>query len=81
MAPNESPWMISHMCTIQMKSLSLIIFKIFDKSPFDLLTLVQGQKVMAPNESTHMISYMSTIQMETLSDSLRDISENGSFDL
>ena len=30
-APTESPYMISYMCAIQMKSLSLIIFEIFDK--------------------------------------------------
>ena len=37
MAPNESPYMISYMCTIQMESLALLICEIFEKkSLFDL---------------------------------------------
>ena len=55
------------MCTIQMKSLLLIIFEIFDKKsiwPFDFGS---RSKVMAPNERPCMISYMSTIQMKPLS--------------
>ena len=31
MAPNESPYMISYMSTIQMESVSLVVFKIFEK--------------------------------------------------
>ena len=34
MAPNESPYMISYMYIIQMKSLFLIVFEIFAKIAF-----------------------------------------------
>ena len=34
MAPNESPYMISYMCIIQMKSLSFIVSEIFAKKHF-----------------------------------------------
>ena len=37
MAPNESPYMISYMCTIQIDLLSLIVFaKTADFTVFDL---------------------------------------------
>ena len=34
MTPNESRYMISYMCIIQMKSLSVIVFEIFAKIAF-----------------------------------------------
>ena len=49
-----------------MKSLSLIVCKIFAKIAFLTFDLDPRSKVMAPNESPYMISYMSTIQMESL---------------
>ena len=66
MAPNESPYMISYMCLIQMKSLSLIVCEIFTKIAYLTFDLDPRSKVMAPNESPYMISYMSIIQMESL---------------
>ena len=56
------------MTTIQMESLSLIIFEIFEKKNTDLaFDLGSRSKVIAPKESPYMISYMSTIQMVSLS--------------
>ena len=34
MVPNESPYMVSYMSTIEMKSLSLAVFEIFAKITF-----------------------------------------------
>ena len=65
-SPNESPCVISYRCTIQMKSLSLIVFEIFAKMTFWVIDLGPRSKVISPNESPYMISYMSTIQMESL---------------
>ena len=67
MVPNESPYMIFYMCTIQMKSLSLIVFEIFDKKACMTFDLGSRSKVLAPKESPYMISYMSTMQIEPLS--------------
>ena len=67
MAPNYRPYMISYMCIIQMKSLSVIVCKLFAKIAFLTFDLDPKSKVMAPNESPYMISYMSIIQMEYLS--------------
>ena len=67
MPPNESPYMISYMTTMQTESLSLIVFEIFLKNTHMNFDLVSRSKVMAPNESPYMISYMTTIQMESLS--------------
>ena len=64
MAPNESPYMISYMSTIQMESLSLIVFEIFEKNTHMTFDLGSRSKVMAPNEGPYMISYVSKIQME-----------------
>ena len=44
MAPNESPYMISYMYTIQMKSLSLIVSKIVVKIAFVTFDLDLGQR-------------------------------------
>ena len=52
---------------IQMKSLSLIVCKIFAEIAFLTFDLDPRSKVMAPNESPYMISYMSIIQMKSLS--------------
>ena len=65
-SPNESPYVISYRCTIQMKSLSLIVFEIFAKMTFLVIDLRPRSKVISPNESPCVISYMSTIQMEAL---------------
>ena len=59
--------MISYMSAIQMESLSLTIFEIFDKIAFFDRGQRSRSKVTSPNESPYMISYMSTIQMESLS--------------
>ena len=48
-------------------SLSLIVFKLFDKKAWMIVYLGLRSKVKAPNESPYMISYMSTIQMKSLS--------------
>ena len=61
MATNESPYMISYTSPIQMKSLSLIVFELFEKNAHLTFDLGSRSKVMAPNESPYMISYMSTI--------------------
>ena len=61
MAPNESPYMISYMCTIQMGSLSLIVFDIFDNKAYMTFDLGSRSNIMSPNESPYMISYMCTI--------------------
>ena len=55
------------MCIIQMKSLSLIVCKIFAKIAFLTFDLDPRSKVMAPNESPYMISYMSIIDIKSLS--------------
>ena len=49
-----------------MKSLSLIVCKIFAEIAFLTFDLDPRSKVMAPNESPYMISYMSIIQMKSL---------------
>ena len=67
MAPNESPYMISYMSTIQMGSLSLIVFDIFDNKAYLTFDLGLRSNIMSPNESPYMISYMCTIQMKSLS--------------
>ena len=54
------------MCIIQMKSLSLIVCKIFAKIAFLTFDLDPRSKVVAPNESLYMISYMGIIQMKSL---------------
>ena len=64
MAPNESPYMISYMSTIQIKSLSLVFFKILKTKAHLTFDLGSRLNVMASNESPYMISYMSTIQMD-----------------
>ena len=56
MAPKESPYMISSMSTIQLKSLYLIVFEIFDKKAHMTFDVGSRSKVMAPNESPYMIS-------------------------
>ena len=66
-APNESPYMVSYMCRIQMKFLYLIVCKIFAKIAFLSFNVDPRSKVMEPNESLYMISYMSTVQMKPLS--------------
>ena len=66
-APNESPYLVSYMFIIQMKSFSLMVWKIFAIIAFLTSDLDPRSKVMAPNESPYMISYMSLIQMKTLS--------------
>ena len=63
-----------------MKSLSLIVCKIFAKMAFFTFDLDLRSKVMAPNESPYMISYMSTIQMESLSLTLFEIFDKISFE-
>ena len=67
MAPNYRPYMISYMCIIQMKSLSVIVNKLFAKIAFLTFDLDPRSKVMAPNESLYMISYIYIIQMKSLS--------------
>ena len=67
MAPNESPYMISYMSTIQTESISLTVFEIFEKRTHMTFDLGSRSKFNAPNESPYTISYMSTIQMESLS--------------
>ena len=67
MTPNESPYMISYMCTIQIESLSLVFFDVFETIACLTFDLGSRSNVIAPNESPYMISYMSTIQIETLS--------------
>ena len=67
MAPNESPYMISYMSTIQMESLSLIVFEIVEKNAHMTFDLGSRSMFIAPNESPYMISYMFTIQIEPLS--------------
>ena len=52
MASNESPYMVSYMSIIEMKSLSLVVFEIFAKIVF-CLDLGPRSKVMAPNESLY----------------------------
>ena len=59
--------MISYMYIIQMKSLFLIVCRIFAKIAFLTFDLDPRSKVMAPNESLYMISYMGIIQMKSLS--------------
>jgi len=51
MAPNESPYMVSYMFIIEMKSLSLAVFEIFVKITFLPLDLGPRSKVKALNES------------------------------
>ena len=51
MAPNESPCMVSCRSIIEMKSLSLVVYEIFMKIAFDLLTL----DFMAPYERPYMV--------------------------
>ena len=61
MAPKENLYMISSMATIQLKSLYLIVFEIFDKKAYMTFDLGSGSKVMAPSESQYTIFYMCTI--------------------
>jgi len=67
MVPNERPYMISYMCTIQKKTLSLALFEMFDRNACMTFDLGSRSKVMAPTKRTYMISYMCTIQMKSLS--------------
>ena len=67
MAPNKSPYMVSYMSMIEMKSLSLAVFEIFVKIAFWPLDIGPRSKVMAPNESHYVVSDMSTIEMKSLS--------------
>ena len=67
MTPNESPYMVSYMSIIEMKSLSLVVFEIFVKMAFWPLDLGPRSNVMAPSESPYMVSYMSIIEMKSLS--------------
>ena len=60
-------YVISYMSIMQMKSLSLIVFVIFEKIAVLTFDLGPRTKVMAANESLCMISYMSVIQMKSLS--------------
>ena len=64
--------MVSYMSTIEMKSLSLVVFEKFAKIAFSPFDLGSRSKVMAPNESPYMISYMSVIQLESLTLVVRD---------
>ena len=73
MVPNESPYMVSYMPKIEMKSLSLVVFEIFAKIAFLPLDLGPKSKVMAPNESPYMVSYMSMIEMKSLSLAILEI--------
>ena len=66
-APNESPYMISYMYTIQKKSLSLIVCKISSKRAFLTFDLDLRSKVIAPNERPYVILYMCIIQKKLLS--------------
>ena len=66
MAPNESPYMVSYMSRIDMKSLSLAVFEIFVEIVLWPFKLGPRPEVMAPNESPYMVSYMSVILMESL---------------
>ena len=67
MPPNESPYMISYMSVIQMKSISLMVFKKNAYLTFQGHSVHLRSKVTASNESPDMISYMSVIQMKSLS--------------
>ena len=58
MAPNESPYMVSYMSTIEMRSLSLVVFEKIAKIAFRPHDLGSRSKVMAPSESPYMVSYM-----------------------
>ena len=60
-APNESQYMISYICTIQIEFIYLIVFEILDNKADMTFDLGSRSKVMAPNESPYMISYMCTI--------------------
>ena len=62
MAPNESPYRVSFVLVIEMKSLSLVVYEIFVKIAFDLLTLGQGQRPW----HQIMIFFMSTIEINSL---------------
>ena len=73
MAPKESLYMISSMSTIQLKSLYLIVFEIFDKKACMTFDLGSGSKVMAPNESPYMISYVLNTNEVSISLSFLDI--------
>ena len=66
-APNESPYMISYMYTIQKKSLSLIVCKISSKRAFLTFDLDLRSKVIAPNESPYMILHICIIQKKSFS--------------
>ena len=91
MAANESPYMISYMSVIQMKSLSLIVFEIFAKIAFLTFDLGQGQrswqqiprlKVMAANDSHfYDFLYVYITNEVSISHCFRDICENCIFDL
>ena len=51
MAANESPYLISRVSTIQMESLSLVVFEIFEEKVHLNFDLGSRSKVMTPNES------------------------------
>ena len=53
--------MVSSMSTIDMKSLSLVVSKIFAKRAFCPLDLGPRAKIMASNESPFMVSYSTVI--------------------
>ena len=83
MAPNESPYMISYMSTIQMESLSLIVPEIFAKKcsffHFWPWTKVKGHGTIWKSIYDFLYVY-NTIRVSN-SNGLRDICKNNDFDL
>ena len=66
MAPNESPYLVPYISTLEMKSLSLIVFEIFAKIALWPLDFGPRSKVMTANKSPFMVSCMSVIEMKSL---------------
>ena len=56
MAQNESSYMISYMSTVQIKTLSLVFFEIYETKARLTFDLGLRSNTMAPNESSCMIS-------------------------
>ena len=82
MAANESPlYMIFYMSVIQMNSLSLLVFEIFEKMAFLTSDLGPRSKVMASNESIYDFLYVYNTNEVSISHCFRDICENSIFDL
>ena len=75
MVPNESPYMVSYMSTIEMKSLFLVVFEIYAKITFYPLDSGPKSKVMTP-KPIYGFLYVYNRNEVSISPLFRDICEN-----